>query len=180
MWASTGWFRTMSTTCRDDLRPQPTAGMTTRSGTMPRSVSGAVARRRPCPVRTEASVPATVTSNGGTEVATSSRRAFAAARTSRTALSPESNRSGTASTVIIMSETVLFSADPPPPHAPVYRLALVANPAKGSFMSVDRGLLVILEAQPGKEDELAAFLTQAQSLAAGGLATAPWTAVMRG
>ena len=33
-------------------------------------------------------------------------------------------------------------------------------------MSVDRGLLVILEAQPGKEDELAAFLTQAQPLAA--------------
>src|SRR4029077_15929179 len=97
--------------------------MTTRSGTMPRSVSGSVARRRPCPVRTDASVPATVTSNGGTEVATSSRRAFAAARTSRTALSPESNRSGTASTVIIMSETVLFSADPPLPHAPVYRLA---------------------------------------------------------
>ena len=33
-------------------------------------------------------------------------------------------------------------------------------------MSVDRGLLVILEARPGKEDELAAFLTQAQPLAA--------------
>src|SRR5260370_6988011 len=46
-------------------------------------------------------------------------------------------------------------------------LALVANPSERILiMSVDLGLLVILEARPGKEDELAAFLTQAQPLAA--------------
>ena len=43
-------------------------------------------------------------------------------------------------------------------------------------MSVDRGLLVILEAQPGKEDELAAFLTQAQPLAAAEPGTVTWYA----
>jgi quinol monooxygenase YgiN len=43
-------------------------------------------------------------------------------------------------------------------------------------MSVDRGLLVILEAQPGKEDELAAFLTQAQPLAATEPGTVTWYA----
>ena len=43
-------------------------------------------------------------------------------------------------------------------------------------MSVDRGLLVILEAQPGKEDELAAFLTQAQPLAAAEPGTITWYA----
>ena len=43
-------------------------------------------------------------------------------------------------------------------------------------MSVDRGLLVILEAQPGKEDELAAFLTRAQPLAAAEPGTVTWYA----
>ena len=43
-------------------------------------------------------------------------------------------------------------------------------------MSVDRGLLVILEAQPGKEDELAAFLAQAQPLAAAEPGTVTWYA----
>ena len=43
-------------------------------------------------------------------------------------------------------------------------------------MNVDRGLLVILEAQPGKEGELAAFLTQAQPLAAAEPGTVTWYA----
>jgi quinol monooxygenase YgiN len=43
-------------------------------------------------------------------------------------------------------------------------------------MSVDRGLLVILEARPGKEDELAAFLAQAQPLAAAEPGTVTWYA----
>ena len=43
-------------------------------------------------------------------------------------------------------------------------------------MNVDRGLLVILEAQQGKEDELAAFLTQAQPLAAAEPGTVTWYA----
>jgi quinol monooxygenase YgiN len=43
-------------------------------------------------------------------------------------------------------------------------------------MSVDRGLLVILEAQPGKEDELAAFLAQAQSLVEAEPGTVTWYA----
>jgi hypothetical protein len=110
----------MSTTCCGALNPQATAGMTSRSGTVSSSVSGVVARRSPCPVRAEASVPATVTSNGSTEAATSSRRAFAVASTSSTALSPESNRSGTASTAICMSGTVSFASDPPLSHASGY------------------------------------------------------------
>ena len=47
-------------------------------------------------------------------------------------------------------------------------------------MSVDRGLLVILEAQRGKEDELAAFLTQAQPLAAAEPGTVTWYAFRLG
>jgi quinol monooxygenase YgiN len=47
-------------------------------------------------------------------------------------------------------------------------------------MSVDRGLLVILEAQPGKEDELAAFLAQAQPLAAAEPGTVTWYAFRLG
>jgi quinol monooxygenase YgiN len=43
-------------------------------------------------------------------------------------------------------------------------------------MSVDRGLLVILEAQPGREDELAAFLAQAQPLAEAEPGTVTWYA----
>jgi quinol monooxygenase YgiN len=43
-------------------------------------------------------------------------------------------------------------------------------------MNVDRGLLVILEAQPGKEGELAAFLAQAQPLAAAEPGTVNWYA----
>jgi quinol monooxygenase YgiN len=43
-------------------------------------------------------------------------------------------------------------------------------------MSVDRGLFVILEAQPGKEDELAAFLAQAQPLAEAEPGTITWYA----
>ncbi len=43
-------------------------------------------------------------------------------------------------------------------------------------MNVDRGLLVILEARPGKEEELAAFLTQAQPLAAAEPGTVTWYA----
>jgi quinol monooxygenase YgiN len=43
-------------------------------------------------------------------------------------------------------------------------------------MSVDRGLLVILKAKPGKEGELAAFLARAQPLAAAEPATVTWYA----
>ena len=44
-------------------------------------------------------------------------------------------------------------------------------------MSVDRGLLVILEAQPGKEDELAAFLASALPLAEAEPDTTAWFAI---
>lgn len=43
-------------------------------------------------------------------------------------------------------------------------------------MSIDRGLLVILEAKPGKEAELAAFLVKAQPLAAAEPGTVTWYA----
>jgi quinol monooxygenase YgiN len=43
-------------------------------------------------------------------------------------------------------------------------------------MSVDRGLLAILEAKPGKGDELAAFLAEAQPLAAAEPGTVTWYA----
>jgi quinol monooxygenase YgiN len=43
-------------------------------------------------------------------------------------------------------------------------------------MSVDRGLLVILEAKPGKADELGAFLAQALPLAAAEPGTVTWYA----
>src|SRR5216684_2025324 len=95
----------MSTTCRGDLRSQPTAGMTSRSGTVP------------------------------------------------------------------------FAADPPLSGPPRHGLALIANPSERILiMNVDRGLLVILEARPGKEEELAAFLTQAQPLAAAEPGTVTWYA----
>ena len=43
-------------------------------------------------------------------------------------------------------------------------------------MSVDRGLLVILEAKPGKADELGAFLAKAQPLAVAEPGTITWYA----
>jgi quinol monooxygenase YgiN len=43
-------------------------------------------------------------------------------------------------------------------------------------MSVDRGLLVILEAKPGKAGELGAFLAQAQPLAVAEPGTVTWYA----
>jgi len=43
-------------------------------------------------------------------------------------------------------------------------------------MSVDRGLLAILEAKPGKSDELAAFLVQGRELAAQEEGTVTWYA----
>jgi quinol monooxygenase YgiN len=43
-------------------------------------------------------------------------------------------------------------------------------------MPIDRGLLVILKAKPGKEAELAAFLAKAQPLAAAEPATVTWYA----
>ncbi|HEX3791040.1 MAG TPA: antibiotic biosynthesis monooxygenase [Pseudonocardiaceae bacterium] len=43
-------------------------------------------------------------------------------------------------------------------------------------MSVDRGLLAILEAKPGKGDELAAFLAQGRALAAAETGTVTWYA----
>jgi quinol monooxygenase YgiN len=43
-------------------------------------------------------------------------------------------------------------------------------------MSVDRGLLALLEAKPGKGDELAAFLSQGRALAAEESGTVTWYA----
>ena len=43
-------------------------------------------------------------------------------------------------------------------------------------MAVDRGLLAILEAKPGKGDELASFLRQGQALAAQEDGTITWYA----
>lgn len=43
-------------------------------------------------------------------------------------------------------------------------------------MSIDRGLLAILEAKPGKSDELAAFLVQGRELAAQEEGTVTWYA----
>ena len=43
-------------------------------------------------------------------------------------------------------------------------------------MSIDRGLLVILEAKPDKAEELAAFLAQAQPLAVAEPGTVTWYA----
>ncbi len=43
-------------------------------------------------------------------------------------------------------------------------------------MSVDRGLLALLEAKPGKGDELAAFLQQGRELAAAEGGTVTWYA----
>ena len=43
-------------------------------------------------------------------------------------------------------------------------------------MAVDRGLLAILEAKPGKGDELASFLRQGQALAAAEEGTVTWYA----
>lgn len=43
-------------------------------------------------------------------------------------------------------------------------------------MSVDRGILALLEAKPGKGDELAAFLTKGRELAADEEGTVTWYA----
>jgi quinol monooxygenase YgiN len=43
-------------------------------------------------------------------------------------------------------------------------------------MTVDRGLLALLEAKPGKGDELAAFLEQGRALAAAEGGTVTWFA----
>lgn len=43
-------------------------------------------------------------------------------------------------------------------------------------MTVDRGLLALLEAKPGKGDELAAFLEQGRALAAEETGTVTWYA----
>lgn len=43
-------------------------------------------------------------------------------------------------------------------------------------MAIDRGLLALLEAKPGKGDELAAFLEQGRALAAEETGTVTWYA----
>jgi quinol monooxygenase YgiN len=43
-------------------------------------------------------------------------------------------------------------------------------------MAIDRGLLAILEAKPGKGDELAAFLSQGRALAVAESGTVTWYA----
>lgn len=43
-------------------------------------------------------------------------------------------------------------------------------------MPIDRGLLALLEAKPGKGDELAAFLEQGRALAAAEAGTVTWYA----
>ncbi len=47
-------------------------------------------------------------------------------------------------------------------------------------MTVDRGLLALLEAKPGKEDELADFLQQGRELAAAEGGTVTWYAFKLG
>jgi quinol monooxygenase YgiN len=47
-------------------------------------------------------------------------------------------------------------------------------------MSVDRGLLALLEARPGKEADLAAFLEQGRALAAEESGTVTWYAFRLG
>jgi quinol monooxygenase YgiN len=47
-------------------------------------------------------------------------------------------------------------------------------------MTVDRGLLALLEAKPGKGDELAAFLEQGRALAAEEQGTVTWYAFKLG
>ncbi len=47
-------------------------------------------------------------------------------------------------------------------------------------MTVDRGLLALLEAKPGKSDELAAFLEQGRALAAAESGTVTWYAFRLG
>ena len=47
-------------------------------------------------------------------------------------------------------------------------------------MAVDRGLLALLEAKPGKGDELAAFLEQGRALAAEEEGTVTWYAFKAG
>lgn len=44
------------------------------------------------------------------------------------------------------------------------------------MMNIDRGLLALLEAKPGKGDELGAFLEQGRALAAAETGTATWYA----
>lgn len=43
-------------------------------------------------------------------------------------------------------------------------------------MAIDRGVLAVLEAKPGKGDELAAFLAQGRELAAAEAGTVTWYA----
>jgi quinol monooxygenase YgiN len=47
---------------------------------------------------------------------------------------------------------------------------------RSNTMSVDRGLLALLEAKPGKGDELAAFLQQGRDLAVAETGTVTWYA----
>src|SRR4029077_3874176 len=51
-----------------------------------------------------------------------------------------------------------------------------AHTPGGNPMTVDRGLLALLEAKPGKGDELAAFLEQGRALAAEEEGTVTWYA----
>lgn len=47
---------------------------------------------------------------------------------------------------------------------------------RGTFVAVDRGLLALLNAKPGKGDELGAFLREARELAAQEEGTVNWYA----
>lgn len=47
-------------------------------------------------------------------------------------------------------------------------------------MSIDRGLLAVLEAKPGKQDDLAAFLEQGRALAVAEEGTVTWYAFRLG
>jgi len=51
-----------------------------------------------------------------------------------------------------------------------------SDPTKGTEMTVNRGLLALLEAKPGKGDDLADFLRQGRELAVAETGTATWYA----
>ena len=110
---------------------------------------------KPLPVRTcllESTI-VTVNAVGGAGVLS---EAFAVASTSTTADSPESKQSSTARTATSTSETILNVAAPP---LPISRLDTYVRDIQGGVpMSPTLGVLALLEAKPGKGEDLGKFL----------------------
>ena len=93
----------------------PNAGMINSSGSRAIFLTGTVFTVKPLPVRTCFLSPTIVTVNGVGDAGTSCRRAFAVARMSTTAESPESKQPSTARTATSTSEMILNVAGPPLP-----------------------------------------------------------------